>query len=336
MGAPEASRHPLARVYLLILLTTVFWGGTPVAGKLVIAGIPPLTTGVLRYGAATLALALLFWRSLPDPRALRPRDLWTLLWLGVLGTFLNHLLFFFALLFAPAAHGSIIPPTTSPIWTLLVASRLGREPVTRGQVAGIALCLVGVLLVVRPERLLAGGGSRVLLGDLLFLLGGAAWGVYSFVSRVAMQRLSAAGSLAAGMAVGTVLLVPFALLERPWRALPQAPGVSWLALGYLTLAGTVLSFLWWNVAIRRVGAGRTAVFSNLVPVFGVLLAWLVLDERLTALQLVGGLLAVTGVLACQGLSPALVGEALRRVPAKGAPSMASPASPRCDCGRHDG
>jgi drug/metabolite transporter (DMT)-like permease len=312
MAAPEASRPPLARVYLLIVLTTVFWGGTPVAGKLVIAGIPPLTTGVLRYGTATLALALLFWRWLPDRRALRSRDLWTLVWLGVLGTFLNHLLFFFALVFAPAAHGSIIPPTTSPIWTLLAASRLGREPVTRGQVVGMALCLVGVLLVVRPERLLAGGGSRVLLGDLLFLLGGASWGVYSFVSRVAMQRLSAAGSLAAGMAIGTVLLVPFALLERPWRALPQAPGVSWLALGYLTFAGTVLSFLWWNVAIRRVGAGRTAVFSNLVPVFGVLLAWLVLGERLTALQLVGGLLAVSGVLACQGVNPAaLAWQALR-------------------------
>ncbi len=69
---------------------------------------------------------------------------------------------------------------------------------------------------------------------------------------------------------------------------------------YLTVAGTLLAFFWWNVAIQRVGAGRTAVFTNLVPVFGVLLSWFVLGERLTPFQLLGGLLTVTGVWVCQG------------------------------------
>lgn len=111
----------LGRVYLLILLTTLFWGGTPVAGKLVIQEIPPLTAGVLRYGFAALLLAATFWRRLPSPRSLSSRDLWMLLWVGILGTFLNHVLFFMALVFAPATHGAIIAPTTSPIWTMLLA-----------------------------------------------------------------------------------------------------------------------------------------------------------------------------------------------------------------------
>jgi drug/metabolite transporter (DMT)-like permease len=302
---------PLARVYALILLATVFWGGTAVAGKLVIEHIPPLTTGALRYSAAALLLIALYWRAIPDPRRLRRRDRWLLWWIGVLGTFLNHTCFFFALTWAPAAHGAIIPPTTSPIWTMLLAARLGEERVTRGQVAGIVLCLLGVLLVVRPERLVV-EGAGVLVGDALFVLGGLSWGVYSYLSKVAMRRLSASGTLALGMTVGTVLLVPFALVERPWRALATAPASAWLALAYLVVAATVLSFLWWNRALRRVGVGRTAAFSNLVPVFGVLLSWLVLDERLGPLQLVGGGLAVTGVLTAQGVSPWRLGAWLAR------------------------
>lgn len=289
---------PLARIYALILLTTLFWGGTSVAGKLVIESIPPLTAGVLRYGTSALVLSALFWRRLPDMAALARRDIVLLVAVGVLGSFLNHVLFFFALVWAPAAHGAIIPPTTSPVWTMLLAARLGGERMSRGQIAGIVLCLIGVLLVIRPERL-AAEGPGVLFGDLLFLLGGVSWAVYSVLSKLAMRHLSAPGTLALGMAVGTMCLTPLALLERPWAVLPRAAVGSWLALAYLVGAGTVLSFLWWNIAIRRVGAGRTAVFSNLVPVFGVLLAWLVLGERLTALQLAGGLLALLGVVVCQ-------------------------------------
>ncbi len=301
MPAPGSPPPPLARIYALIVLTAVFWGATPVAGKLVIASLPPLTAGVLRYGAAALLLALAFRRRLPAPRGLRRRDVGLIVWLGVLGTVLNHVLYFYALTWAPAAHGALIPPTTSPVWTLLVAARFGGEPVTRARVAGVLLCLGGVVLVVRPERLLAGGGAGVLVGDLLFLLAGMAWGIYSFVSKLALRRLPSAGALALGMSVGTVLMAPLALLERPWRTIPAAAGLAWVALGYLVLAGTVLSFLWWNVALRHVGAARTAVFSNLVPVFGVVLSWLVLGERLGGVQLLGGLLAVAGVLACQGV-----------------------------------
>ncbi|MBI2164739.1 MAG: DMT family transporter, partial [candidate division NC10 bacterium] len=227
-------------------------------------------------------------------------DLWVLLGVGVLGTFLNHILFFLGLIFAPASHGAIIPPTTSPIWTMLLAAWLAREQITRSQIAGTVVCMVGVVLVARPDGLGSTASARLLLGDLFYLLGGMAWGLYSFLSKVAMHRLSALATLAYGMAIGCVFLIPVAILERPWVALASASPLTWASVLYLTVAGTILAFFWWNLAIQRVGAGRTAVFTNLVPVFGVLLAWWVLGERLTPLQLFGGLLTVAGVWVCQG------------------------------------
>jgi drug/metabolite transporter (DMT)-like permease len=310
VGERKPDSIPLARIYLLILVTVAIWGGTPVAGKLAIRDIPPMTVGFLRYGLASLVLLVLFSRQLPSWAALRRLDLWIIVGLGVFGTFLNHVLFFLGLVFAPASHGAILAPTTSPIWTILLAAWLGRERITRDQILGTALCIIGVSLVVRPESLAGAGTTTVLMGDLFFLLGGLAWGLYQFLCMVAMRRLSGLASLAYGMVVGCVLLIPLMIIERPGRALAGASASAWGSIVYISLAGTVLAFFWWNLAIQRVGAGRTAVFTNLVPVFGVLLAWWVLDERLTPLQLFGGLLTVGGVWVCQG--PAAIQAAWRQ------------------------
>ena len=289
----------MTRTYVLLLLTTLFWGGTAVAGKLVLQDVPPLTAGVLRYGITALLLLLLFRSQLPSPWSLRTRDRWLLVWIGIFGTYLNHTFFFFALSYAPAAHGALIPSTTSPVWTLLLAARRGQERITGIQMVGMVLCLVGVVLVVHPARLLTGEGLGVLLGDVLFIIGGMAWGVYSYLSAVAMRRLAPVTTLAFGMVVGTLFLIPTALIERPWATLRLTHASAWGALAVLVVACTLVAYLWWNVALSRVGAGRTAVFTNLVPLFGILLSWLLLGERLEPIQLVGGLLAVAGVVACQ-------------------------------------
>lgn len=317
-------RQPLGRMYLLILLTMLLWGGTAVAAKLVVRDLPPFTAGLLRYGLAGLLLGAIFWRRLPDPRSLARRD-WTLLfWLGLLGTTFNHACFFVGLLFAPAAHGALISPTASAISTSVLAARLGGERLTPGFIAGTLLGVAGVALVVQPQRLVTGVGGATLVGDLLFLLGGSSWGLYSNLSRVAMERLPSVATLTFGICIGTALLVPLALFERPWIAVPAARAPAWGALGYLAVAATVLAFLWWNLALRRMGPGRAGVFTNLVPVFGVGLAWLVLGERLSPGQLVGGLLAVTGVVICQG--PAGRGALLRLLGA-GRPGAAEVARP---------
>ena len=290
----------LGRIYLLLLLTIVLWGGSPVAGKLAVRELPPVTVGVLRYGAASLVLFALFGGRLPAWREIRRRDRWLLLSVGVLGTFLNHIAFYGGLVLAPASHGAILSPTTSPIWTMLLASRFGGERISRAQIIGITLCMVGVGLVASPSNSAITVTGRVLLGDALLLLSGLAWGAYSFLTKVTMRRLSAMATLAYGMVIGSVLLVPVALMERPWAALAGASFEAWGSLLYVTVAATLLAAFWWNLAIQRMGAGRTAVFGNLTPVFGVLLAWGVLGERLTPLQLFGGLLTVAGVWVCQG------------------------------------
>jgi len=290
---------PAGRIYVLLVLTALLWGAGPVAGKIALEGIPTITLGMLRFGLASLTLFLVAHPRIAGWRTLVRRDFIALILLGILGASLNHLFFFFALGLAPASHASIIAPTTSPIWTVLLAARLAHEPVGRAQMGGILVCMLGVALVVRPSGGMGAGVAPVLLGDFLFLLAGLSWGIYSYLCKVAMRRHSAETILAYGMAIGSLELLPFALLERPWMVLPGASPAAWGGLAYLVVANTVLAYLWWNLGIQRVGAGRTAIFSNLVPVFGVLIAGAVLGERLGPAQLIGGALSLGGVWLCQ-------------------------------------
>jgi drug/metabolite transporter (DMT)-like permease len=298
----EARREPrsLVQVYLLLLLATVLWGGSQVAGKLAIREIPPMTAGVLRYGISSLVLLVLFGGRLPSWQTLSREDRWNLMSLGILGTFVNHICSYAGLYLAPASHAAILGPTTSPICTMALAARFAGERLTRGQVVGMMLCMLGVMLVARPGGPAAAMRGAVLVGDALLVLSGLAWGAYSFLSKIAMRRVSAEAALIYGMVIGTLLLVPVGLMERPWDALAGATALSWASLLYVIFACTVLASFWWNMAIQRVGAGRTAVFGNLPPVVGVLLSWWVLGERLSATQLFGGGLTLAGVWVCQG------------------------------------
>jgi len=299
VGRVRDERPVLGRVYLLLFLTVLMWGGGAVAGKLALRGIPNLAVGLLRFGLAALTLWVVFRREFPGWSTLTRSDRWLILGLGAFGGFLNHVLFFAGLSFAPASHAAVIGPTTSPVWTLLLAAWFGGERLRAGQMAGSALCLVGVLLVVQPDDFLGERVGRQLLGDFLLLLSGMVWALYSVLSKLAIRRFGPIASLGYGMIVGCGLLAPLVLVDRSWAALASASAVAWLALAYLTFATTLLAFFWWNIGIQRVGAGKTAIFSNLVPVFGVLLAWLVLGETLGMIQLGGVGLAVAGVWVCQ-------------------------------------
>jgi drug/metabolite transporter (DMT)-like permease len=305
---PAAGAPAPGRTYLLLIATTILWGGTAVSGKFVLAEFPPITIGVIRYGTTALLLGAVFWRTLPALRSVTRNDLRQIFWAGILGAFLNHIAFFLGLYYASAAHASILPSTISTPWTLVLAARLGRERIRPGQIAGILLCFLGVVLVVRPDHLLGGLGRMTLVGDALLVICGICWGSYQYLARVIMRRIAPVATLVLAMAVGSALLVPLALLEHPWAAVRAAHALAWSNLAYVTLVSTVLAFWWWSVGLGRLGAGRTAIFSNLIPVFGVLLAWIVLGERLSPIQLIGAALAVTGVVVVQRASRGTVGQ----------------------------
>jgi drug/metabolite transporter (DMT)-like permease len=279
--------------YLILTLSAVFFGGTWVAGDVAVAGMPPMTIASVRFIIASILLY--GWARVQGHRR-RPitrRDLPLILTLGATAIAIYNALFLYGLRLAPASDGAIIVPGFAPVFTVLLAWPVLRERIGAWTVAGFAVALAGLYLVIGP-----GGGEpspNRLLGDVLFVLGALCWGIYAVAGKTATSRFTPVTSTLYGTVAGTLMLIPFGLADRGWEALAAAPLVSWAGLLYLATFGTVLAFVFFYEGVRRIGAGPSSAFAFLVPVIGVVSSVLLLNERLTAGITLGGVLVLFGL-----------------------------------------
>jgi drug/metabolite transporter (DMT)-like permease len=286
MSSPDRS------AYVMLTGMAICFGGTWVAGAVAVDAAPPFTIAAVRFGIASI---LLFAWARLTRRPLSPlrRSDWPMVaGLGVTAVAGYNWLFLTGLTLAPASDGAIIVPGLAPVFTAVIAGAvLGERLGVRGAI-GLAVAAIGLFLVVNPA---GGTDERRLLGDLMFISGAALWGVYSVLARIASRRFSAVSATLYGTALGTVILVPPALLEGGVGRLAAAPPEALVSIAYLAVFGTVAAFVLLNMGVARIGAARASAFALLVPVVGVLSSVALLDESLGPLTLVGGVIVLAGL-----------------------------------------
>lgn len=278
-------------VYPLITLSALFWGANFVLAGPVLADLPPLWAAALRFlAAAGLLTAYAAWRG-ADLIGLARRHGGVYLLLGLVGVAAFNLLFFHAMQTTSADNGALIMATNPLLTTLLAAAFLGERP-GRRHLAALPVALAGVAVVIGqgdPGRLLA---LRVAPGDLQMLAANLAWALYNVLGRRYLPKKAPLAGTALVMLAGAGILLAVALAGDAPAALPGAR--AGLALALMAVAGTVLAYLFWGMGLERLGAGRTSLFLNLVPVFAMLIGG-ALGEPPTAAQLAGGALVLGGV-----------------------------------------
>jgi drug/metabolite transporter (DMT)-like permease len=278
--------------YLMLTAMAVCFGGTWVAGAVAVDAAPPFTIAAVRFGIASVLLFA--WARLAN-RPLSPvgRADWPLIaGLGLTAIAGYNWLFLTGLTLAPASDGAIIVPGLAPVFTLIVAGAILRERLGVRAYLGFAVAAIGLYLVVAPS---GGADERRLLGDLMFLAGAVCWGIYSVLARIASRRFDAVSTTLYGTALGTVILVPAALLEGGAGRLVAAPPHALAGIAYLAVFGTVAAFVLLNLGVARIGAARASAFALLVPIVGVLSSVALLGERLGPTTLIGGVIVLAGL-----------------------------------------
>ncbi|AXA93300.1 DMT family transporter [Massilia sp. YMA4] len=293
--APAAATSPL--VYIKLVFVTLFWGGTFIAGRIVAHALPVMTAAALRFAVASALLLLVAWqREGGLPRLSRQQVLATAV-LGLTGIFLYNLCFFGALGRMPAGRAALFI-ALNPIVTALAAALLLRERLTAVKWAGIALAFGGAAIVITrgdPVAALRDISQSVGLGELLMVCAISSWAAYTLVGRSALKGLSPIAATTYASLWGLLFLTigaarDFGTVE--WSAIGWQ---VWTGLCYVGAFGTVLGFVWYYEGVKAIGASRTAVFNNLVPVFGISLAALLLGEQVLASMIAGGVLVAAGV-----------------------------------------
>lgn len=297
-----------AGIYLKLVLTMVFWGGTWVAARVVVQEVPPLAAAAWRFFFAAVSLAgVVAWRHGGLPRLDRRQWAYVLA-LAATGIFFYNLCFLFGMRQVAAGQGALVV-ALNPVIVTLGAWWLLKEAMTPAKALGSAIALAGCLTVIGHGSPLAPLAGEVGFGELLILGCAFCWAAYTLIGRRAMRTLSPLVATTYASLLGWLMLLAAALAEAPAALLPTYGLQSWAALLFLGLFGTTVGFTWFNQGVQRIGAARASIFINLVPVAAVLQgAWL-LDERLGLPVLAGGLLVLAGVSLTQYSHPLLRKEA---------------------------
>ena len=282
---------------LLLVLMAAFFGGTWVAAPWATDEIAPLTVAFLRFLAA--AILLFGWcRATGIDVSFRRADLPVILGVALTSIVGYNILFLYGVTLAPPSHGAVIVPGLIPAATLVIGRIVFGEPIGARRAAGIAVSLVGLVLVVGPS--LQGEGAATVAGEAMFAASAVLWATYTLVGRAATRRFHVAAITFLGAAVGALILLPLAILQP--GGFGDLAGASIRALAgvlYLATFGTVLSFVFFYEGIRRLGAARASAFTVLIPLFGASMTAVLLDEPLGPLSLVGAAIVIAGLLITQ-------------------------------------
>ncbi|WP_040476103.1 DMT family transporter [Paramagnetospirillum caucaseum] len=261
-----------AAIYTLAALSALFWGANFNLAGPVLADMAPMNAAAARFGLATLIMAALVAGrgEVSAMLGIARRYGGRLALVGVVGIAGFNTLFFDAMRTTTAVNGALIMATNPLLTALLAALTLG-ERLPGRQIAAIPVAMAGVAMVVLGGGS-AGGAMEFGLGDVEMMGANLAWAGYNVLARKLTPPGPQLANTTVMMAAGTLALALAALVAGSAYTMPGPKAGAALLL--MAVTGSVLAYLFWSMAITRLGAGRTALFLNLVPVFAAVIATL--------------------------------------------------------------
>lgn len=280
--------------YVLLTLAPFFWACNWIIGRGLQGDIPPMAMTFFRWFFAILILAPMAWRYVVRDWAVVRANWKILILMGATGVGVHNGLTYLGLNFTTVTNGVILN-SFIPVMIVTISWIFLHERLALPQGVGVAISLFGVLAILSrgsPATLL---DLRVNVGDLFIILSMAMWSTYTILLRWRPAGLDVKSFLLVVGVIGDLCVLPFWLGEM---ALGRYVHWSWANLAAIlavSLFSSVLAYLFWNRGVQEVGANVAGLFVHLMPVFGIVLAWAILGERLAPFHLAGIVLILAGI-----------------------------------------
>lgn len=275
--------------YILLLLTSLFWGGNFVVSKPLVEHASPMTLTTLRWVIAVVCLVPLVWwkekKLLPPRSALLPLFL-----MGVTGAVLFNLLQFLALEQTTATNVGLIS-TLNAISIAVCSFIFFKEKINVLQFVSMIFSLFGVLLVLSKGKMEYLLSLNFNTGDLWMLAAVGVWGIYTICTKWAMTKTSTFMATLYSAIFGLMILLP---LNVPSFTVSNINLPFIGALLYTGVISTVVCMVLWNLGVQKVGSTTSGVFLNFNPIFTAILAFIFLGEQMTWIQGIGSAVVIAG------------------------------------------
>lgn len=279
--------------YLLLSITALCWAGNAIVGRLAAGHIAPVTLSFLRWSFAFLIILPFAWKHLVrDWAAIRSR-LGIMILLSITGIGAFNTLQYWALEHTQALNTLLLQsagPLVVAVWSLvLLGVRL-----TLAQAAGVLLSMAGVFVILLHGDLTTLSKIDFNIGDLIFLIALAIFGIYSVLS-LKRPDIHGLSFVAFTFGAGAACLIPLFIWELFARPPMQIDTANLLTLAYVALFPSTIAYLCFNRGVQLIGANRAAPFFHVVPVFGTIMSIIFLGEHPQAFHFIGFALVLTGV-----------------------------------------
>ena len=281
--------------YARLIAVPAIWGGTFVAGKHVVAVLSPMMGSFSRYMIACVALLVAaFVLAGGLPKLSRSQWLATMV-LGAFGVFAYNLFFMASLERLPGSRAALII-ALNPVITITISALVLKEHLSTRRWLGVAIALFGVWIVISRGDIASIASAGIGTGELFMFGAVTSWALYTIIGRKVLGGLTPLAATNYAALWGTLLLAAVAAPEFGSLTMDQFDWSMIGALLYLGIGGTALAFVWYYMSVKKLGTAVTSIFNNLVPVFGVLISVLLLGEHLLVSMLIGGAIAIVGVM----------------------------------------
>jgi len=281
-------------IYIKLFFTAAFWGGTFIAGKILAQTVGPFSASFLRFLTASFFLILITWKIEGSFPAIRKKQIFPLIFLGLTGVFAYNVFFFKGLRLIEAGRASIII-ANNPIFITLLSALIFREKLTLLKFTGVLISVTGAVIVISKGDFIGIVNGGIGLGEFLIFCCVLSWVCYSLIGKAVMTDLSPLVSVTYSAIIGTACLFIPALFEGMQNDMKNYTVSDWISIFYLGFFGTVLGFVWYYEGIKKIGAMRASLFINFVPVTAIILAFFILKEPITLSLLIGTILVCFGV-----------------------------------------
>jgi drug/metabolite transporter (DMT)-like permease len=280
---------------LFAIIACIIWSGNFIVARAVINDVPPVTLSFFRWASATLMLFPFVIKQFSRQKEIVLKHKQYFLWTSLFGVAIFNTFLYIAAHTTSAINMALIGTCSSPIFAVFLAAWFLKEKVSRLRIIGMLVMLAGIIyLVVRGsfEKLL---NFHFTTGDIWVLCAAVFFAAYNVLVRKKPSEISPIVFLFTTFLVGSILLLPFCLWEIQHSLPIEWTSNLFLIVIYLGLGTSIIAFLLWNSAIGKLGAARTALFGNLIPLFSSLEAVWLLNEEITIVHMVSGLLIIIGL-----------------------------------------
>ncbi|MEG2289334.1 MAG: DMT family transporter [Clostridium sp.] len=277
----------------MMLLATIFWAGAFIAGKFSVGEFPVFSLVFFRFLIAAIIIFVIMIK-VEENWKITKKDIKMFLTLGIVGMIGYHVFFFLSLKYTTATNSSLIG-ATNPIVTTLLACAFLKERINYKNIIGILISLFGVMLIITNGNIGVLLNFKFNLGDILMIIAVVCWAAYSILSKKALEIYSPIKITSYAFLTCVILLFPLMIMEKPWVYIPKVSINGWMSVIYMAIFPSIFGYLIQQMSIKKIGPMKTSLYVNLVPVFSMTLAFLILGEAVSWIKILAGLLVIIGI-----------------------------------------